>query len=835
MQSWFSIGWSRTMTTEGRGPGETEEASEASRSHASAETEDALRVTTQRLEAAIEASQVVVFNQDRRLRYTWVLNPALGRKSTEVIGKVDSDLFERAEDAARTEAIKRRVIETGIGERQEVTIAHQGVEFCYDLSVQPQRDASGLIIGVTCAAVDITTRKQAEANVSFLAQLSEALMPAVSPSEIARIAAERVALHFRLSRCLLVEIDRAAESATVFYDYASGSEGGLAGVFRISDFHDDDERRHLAAGEPVAIDDVRVAPRTHDAAERFRSLDIGAILNAPYLSDGRWKFVLSAIHAAPHAWRADEILLLRELAARIYLRLERARDERRLRSAHDTFHHLVQQSPFGVYVVDADFRLVQVSAGAQKVFHNVRPLLGRDFAEVLRLLWPEPFATEAIRIFKRTLETGEPYHAPSTVERRQDIAAVESYDWKTERITLPDGRFGVVCHFYDLSQRQRYEASLREADRQKDEFIAMLSHELRNPLAPIRAAVGLLRMRGPADPLVRQCGDTIDRQAAQMARLLDDLLDVSRLSRGRLILQREPLLLDEVIEAAVETSRPLIDQQGQQLSVTTHDRDVLLDADGARLTQVFANLLNNAAKFSPPGSRIELVARRNESWAVVSVRDTGIGIAADMLDRVFDLFAQGDDTRAHGPAGLGIGLSLARRLVELHGGTIGVASAGIDHGSEFKVTLPLSLSAQRIEKGAPDGSPSPPVSGRKILVVDDNVDSADLIALLLESVGHEVRTAYAGNRALDQADAFRPDIVLLDLGLPDLDGYEVARRIRTLPWGGDVVLVAISGWGRDEDRRRSTAAGFDRHLTKPVDPDLLFRTIRDAAPNAARD
>ena len=173
--------------------------------------------------------------------------------------------------------------------------------------------------------------------------------------------------------------------------------------------------------------------------------------------------------------------------------------------------------------------------------------------------------------------------------------------------------------------------------------------------------------------------------------------------------------------------------------------------------------------------------------------------------------------------------------MELHGGTIGVASDGIDHGSEFKVTLPLSLSAERIENGAPDGSPSPPVSGRKVLVVDDNVDSADMTALLLENIGYEVRTAYAGNAALDQADAFRPDIVLLDLGLPDLNGYEVARRIRTLPWGGDVVLVAISGWGRDEDRRRSTAAGFDRHLTKPVDPDLLFRTIRDTAPNAARD
>ena len=823
------------MNAEGRGDSNVKNAAAEQRTDTVAATQDALRVMTERFEAAIQASQVAVFHQDRQLRYTWILNPALGYDANEVIGKRDTDLFDGVDDAARTEAIKRRVIETGIGERQEVTIVHQGAEHCYDLSVRPQRDASGLIIGVTCAAVDITSRKQAEANVSFLAELSDALTPAISPTQIARVAAERIARHCGLSRCLLVEIDEAAENATVFYDYGSASEHGLAGVYRIADFHDADARRQLAAGEPVAVDDVRDAPRTHDAVDRFRSLDIGAILDAPYISDGQLKFVLSAIRAEPHVWRADELLLLRELAARVYLRLDRARADETLRAAHDTFHHLVEQSPFGIYVVDFDFRLVQVSAGAQKVFENVRPLLGRDFADVLRLLWPEPFATEVIRIFQRTLATGVPYHAPSTVERRQDIGAVESYDWKTERLTLPDGRFGVVCHFYDLSERQRHEAALREADRQKDEFIAMLAHELRNPLAPIRTAVGLLRMRGPADPLVRKCGDTIDRQAGQMARLLDDLLDVSRLSRGRLLLQREPLLLDDVIEAAIETSRPLIEQQGQQLNVTPHSPQILLDGDGARLTQVFANLLNNAAKFSPPGGHIDVVVRQAALQAVVSVKDTGAGISPDMLDRVFDLFTQGHHTRATGPAGLGIGLSLARRLVELHGGAIHVTSAGIDRGSEFTVTLPLSPSTERIER-RDTAAPSPPrFAGCKVLVVDDNVDAAHVTALLLEGIGCDTRTAHDGHAALIEADMFRPAIVLLDLGLPDLDGYEVACRIRALPWGGDVKVIAISGWGRDEDRQRSAATGFDRHLIKPVDPDLLLSIIRDTVVNEEPD
>jgi PAS domain S-box-containing protein len=816
------------MNAERRGDRDIKNAAAEQRADAVAATQDALHVMTERFEAAIQASHVVVFNQDTQLRYTWILNPAFGYGATEVLGKSDSDLLERAGDAARTEGIKRRVIETGIGDRQEVQIAHHGAEYWYDLSVRRQHDVNGVIVGVTCAAVDITSRKQSEANVSFLAELTDALMPAGSPRDVARIAAERIGEYFGLSRCLLVTFGGTAQTATVLYEHRLGSESAVSSAYRISDFHDDDEIRRLAAGEPVAVNDVRSTPRTEAVVERCTSLGVSAILTAPYISDGRWTFSLSAIRATPHRWRADEILLLRELAARVSLRLERARGDETLRAAHDTFHHLVEQSPFGVYVVDADFRLVQVSAGAQKVFENVRPLLGRDFAEVLRLLWPEPFATEVIHIFQRTLETGVPYHAPSTVERRQDIGAVESYDWKTERLTLPDGRFGVVCHFYDLSQRQRYETALREADRQKDEFIAMLAHELRNPLAPIRTAAGLLRLRGPNDALVRKCSDTIDRQATQMARLLDDLLDVSRLSRGRLILQREPLLLDDVIEAAVETSRPLVDQQGQQLTITTHERGMLLDGDGARLTQVFANLLNNASKFSPAEGRIDVVVRREEMRAVVSIRDTGVGISAAMLDRVFDLFEQGDHTRSHGPAGLGIGLALARRLVELHGGTIAVASAGIDHGSRFTVTLPISSSTRPTERSETAKSFGPSFTPCKVLVVDDNVDAAQVTALLLEGIGCETRTAHDGYAALAEAEIFQPAIMLLDLGLPDLDGCEVARRIRALPCGGKLLLVAISGWGRDEDREQSKNAGFDHHLIKPVDPDILIQIVREA-------
>jgi CheY-like chemotaxis protein/nitrogen-specific signal transduction histidine kinase len=405
---------------------------------------------------------------------------------------------------------------------------------------------------------------------------------------------------------------------------------------------------------------------------------------------------------------------------------------------------------------------------------------------------------------------------------------VESYDWKTERVTLPDGRHGVVCHFYDLSERQRYEAALRDADRQKDEFLAMLAHELRNPLAPIRTAAGVLRTRGPVDPLVVTCGDTIDRQTTLMARLLDDLLDVSRLSRGKLTLQRAPVLVDDILKAAAETSRPLLDQQGQILDMTLVDQRLLLDGDAARLTQVFANLLNNAAKFSSPGARIEVVVQRERDRAVVRVRDAGIGIAAEMLERVFELFTQADHQADHGPGGLGIGLSLARRLVELHGGTITATSAGIGRGSEFIVSLPVATSDARVERVVADQAKMSAIGRRRVLVIDDNIDAADMTALLLTGLGCDVQTAYDGETGSRAAESFRPDIVLLDLGLPDIDGHQVSRRIRDSAWGRTTRLIAVSGWGREEDRQRSKDAGFDGHLTKPVEPEALIQLIRDA-------
>ncbi len=778
-------------------------------------TENALRETNERFEAAIAAAEIAVFNQDRDLRYTWIHNPALGLAPQDVLGKRDVDLLERAADAERIEAIKRAVIESGNDIRVEVPVTHGGIERYYDLSVRPQRDADGAVVGVTCTARDITEHKRVEAELSFLSTLAAALTPQASAAEVADVVTSSVVTHFGLSRCMLVSIDRSGQTATVFHEHSRGGPN-LMGAYAIADFHTAVERGQLAAGRAVAIDDVRMAPRLADASARFEGLGIRAMLDVPYVSDGQWRFVLSAVSEYPRAWQPGDARLLQEVASRAYSRLEHARAEERLQAAHDTFRNLVDQSPFGIYVVDADFKLVRVSRGAQKVFEKVRPLLGRDFEDVLRMLWPEPFASEAVAIFRHTLDTGEPFHAPSTVETRQDIGVVESYDWKTERLMLPDGRWGVVCHFYDLSERQRFEAELRDADRQKDLFLAMLAHELRNPLSPIRTAAGVLRSGAPPPEVIKACADTIERQTGQMARLLDDLLDVSRLSRGRLLLQRAPVSLAEVLTVAVETSRPSIEQQRQVLSLDAADAGLMIHGDSVRLVQVFANLLHNASKFGGDGGRIGVVVRREGDEAVVRITDTGVGIPAELLTRMFELFVQGPDERG----GLGIGLSLAKRLVEMHGGIIVAHSDGAAKGSEFTVRLPLTSVAREGEREPADQAQAS--SARKVLIVDDNLDVAEITAILLKGAGCDVRVAYDGASALGMAETFQPEIIFMDLGMPGIDGYETCRRIRESPWGVSVKMIAVSGWARPEDQQRSAAAGFDRHLVKPVDPTTII-------------
>jgi CheY-like chemotaxis protein len=373
-------------------------------------------------------------------------------------------------------------------------------------------------------------------------------------------------------------------------------------------------------------------------------------------------------------------------------------------------------------------------------------------------------------------------------------------------------------------------AELRERDHRKDEFLATLAHELRNPLAPIRNSLEVLKMPRVDAATAQQTRDMMERQVHHLVRLVDDLLDVSRVMKGKIDLRREQVELATVVARAVETAKPLMEVQGHQLTISLPDEPLALNADLVRLAQVVGNLLTNAAKYTEANGHIRLAAERRGDVAVLSVRDNGIGIAPDMLPHVFDLFVQADYASTKAQGGLGIGLTLVRNLVELHGGSVEAHSAGLGKGSEFIVKLPLTSPSSAHFSREAHLDHVPPSSGRRLLVVDDNRDAAVSLSMLLRLQGHEVRVAHDGPTALKTAASFRPEMMFLDIGMPGMDGFEVARRVRTTPGLEATVLTALTGWGQKEDRRRTAEAGFNHHLVKPPDPEALAGVLADLKP-----
>jgi signal transduction histidine kinase/CheY-like chemotaxis protein len=398
-----------------------------------------------------------------------------------------------------------------------------------------------------------------------------------------------------------------------------------------------------------------------------------------------------------------------------------------------------------------------------------------------------------------------------------------------------DGRpAGFATVSQDVTERRRLEDNLRglaadlsQADRRKDEFLATLAHELRGPLAPLSNVLEIWK-RSDDDGAVRRARDTMERQLGQMIRLVDDLLDLNRITHNRLELRPNRVELATAIQHAVEASRPLAESLGHDLKVELPAEPIWLQADPARLTQVFGNLLNNACKYSDTGGTITVTAQREGSEAVVAVEDTGTGIPRDKLDSIFEMFTQVEAGSDKAQGGLGIGLTLVKRLVHMHGGKVEAQSAGLGTGSRFVVRLPVSAEEANAESSAAAAERAKP-QGRRILVVDDNTDSAVSLAMLLRIEGNETFTAHDGVEAVAEAEKHRPDVILLDIGLPKMSGHEVCRHVRRQPWGQSIVLVALTGWGQEEDRRKSREAGFDGHLVKPVDFEKLSDLLSSLA------
>ena len=627
-------------------------------------------------------------------------------------------------------------------------------------------------------------------------------------------------------------------------------------------------------------------------------------------------------------------------------------------ASNDQFEAIVDTAPFGLYLLDAQLRFRQVSQKSRLVFGDIGELIGRDFAEVVHLVWPEDTAREFVSRFSHTLSTGQPYISAEFSGVRYDRKVREYYDWEIHRITLPDGQYGVVCYFVDISARvlaqessreneerlrfvidsmpqkiltaaadgvvdyfnpqwteftglafddvagrdwkhfvhpddlaetvrlwahavrtgqpyiqehrfrqsdgqycwhlsrmlplrdtdgkvvmwvgsntdineqrqtanelRRYADELSEADKKKNQFLATVAHELRNPLAPIRNAVLMLQLTNGNDEAVRLAASILDRQVGQMVRLVEDLLDVNRFTLGKIELRSKLLELASVVHHAVEAVEPMRRNLDQILLVNLPPEPIFLYADPMRLTQVLENLLTNACKFTHARGQISITVERSGGSVVITVQDNGIGLSAEHVSRIFDLFTQFDSSAARSTSGLGIGLSLVQNLVTLHGGSIEAHSGGVGHGSRFVVRLPNVVEVPPAPASGISTADRVVTTARRILVVDDNTDSANSMAALLQLSGNETQVAHDGLAAVETARVFRPEIILLDIGLPGISGYEACRRIRATDHGRNIVMIALTGMGEISDRRSAIEAGFDEHIVKPVAYRDLDKTL----------
>ncbi|WP_367872094.1 PAS domain-containing protein [Luteolibacter sp. Populi] len=733
--------------------------------------------------------RVIYFNAAAEEQY--------GVPATEALGRPIKDIYEflwlRPEDEAAAHA---EINTTGHWRGENIHICRDGRRLHVESSVSRMIDREGEPGGLLAVIRDITGRRYAE----------EALR---SSEERYRTLFNSIDEGFCVVEVLFDEAGEAYDYRFLETNPSFKTQTGLEDVIGKTS-------RELMPGQEDEWYRIYGEVALSGEAVRFER-------EAP--SIGRWYDLYAMRIGDPE--QATVAVVFNDITRR-----KEAEDA--LRRNEALFVNIIRQAPGGVHVVDSQLCTQQVNAGARSIFAAAEPLIGRPLSQTMEILWGPELGAEITAIFRRTLETGKRYVSPRFTHRRMDTGEVESYDWEVQRLTLPGGGHGVVWYFKDVTEQRKLEDALVEqakqlekADRRKDEFLAMLAHELRNPLAPLRNAAAILQVDDTQPHERATAQRMIRRQIENMSRMIDDLLDVSRITEGKIELRKQTVLLESVLTSAASSVRPACTAQGQELTTSMPQLPVYLHADPTRLEQVFGNLLGNAAKYAGAGCHISLKAELAPGGGEVLVRvaDDGAGIDPELLPRIFDLFVQSSRTldRAHG--GLGIGLTIVQRLVAMHDGSIAAHSDGLGHGCEFAVRLPVHEGPARMAT-----APVPervPRKGLRMLIVDDNRDSAESMALLQELSGHKTCVAHDGPAAILAAADFRPEVVLLDIGLPGMDGYEVARQLRQMPSLAGAFLVALTGYGSSEDRDRATNSGFDEHLVKPADLNQLRRWLEE--------
>jgi signal transduction histidine kinase/CheY-like chemotaxis protein len=653
----------------------------------------------------------------------------------------------------------------------------------------------------------------------FLRELDAETRPLVDPPALMQTTARLLAEHLGVDRCAYANV----ENETVFDitgDHARGVPS-IVGRWQVAAFGPACVADMLA-NRPYVVDDTDTDPRIPpELLAAYRATTIRAVICVPLHKQGRFTAAMAVHQTQPRPWRPDEIELVAIVVGRCWEALERAGTERRLAEHRFRLDYAVKLSGIGFWYCDLPFDELMWDARTKEHF-----FLPPETRVTLDLFYERmhPDDREATRAaIDSSIENYTSYDVvyrtvnPATGEQKS-IRALGGAAYAVDGTPL---RFDGVT--VDVTAQKRAEEQLRDQDRRKDEFLATLAHELRNPLAPIRTGLELIQVSDDA-AVARRAHQMMDRQLTHLVRMVDDLLDISRVTLGKVRLVEDHVDIQQVITSAIETVRSQVDANGLQLVLDVADLPLVVHGDPTRLAQIVSNLLSNAAKYTPRGGRITVSAARRGTQAEIGVTDTGIGIPPDKLPEVFEMFAQLGQSIDRANAGLGIGLTLARRLVELHGGTIEAHSDGAGRGATFLVRLPLATAiAPR-----PASEPAPRATGRRILVVDDNIDAAETLGALLELSGHAIRLAHTGHEALVAVAEQRPEIVLLDIGLPGLDGYEVARRIRADQSAEQPLLVALTGWGAAEDRRKARDSGFDEHFVKPVEHAQLAALIVNA-------
>jgi PAS domain S-box-containing protein len=753
------------------------------------------------------------------------------------------------DDLARIETEAARGVASGEIFRLEYRTIHpDGTVHYVDSRALAITDDTGRPIRLNGINRDVTRERTleaalraSEARQAFLVRLGDALRPLADLTAIKAAAAEALGRHLGVAAAGYIEVEPGGDMGFATGDYSDGRMRGGAGWYRLSDFGPIAEV--IRDGLDLYVEDFDLEPRTAGSElDMVRSVGMRSAAAVPLMKGGRLVAFLYAVDGVPRQWSADDRSILREVAERTWTAVERARGAATVRDTEARLQSALDASNMGTFVwypqedrTEPDVRLLRLFGLPDDGEITLRVALStlihpedreRYADAVRRAIDPDGSRTlrEDIRV---TRADGSP----------RWLAVTARFDLDAE----PGGAARLVGMVSDITARKATEQALRESeerlkesDRRKDEFLAMLAHELRNPLAPIRTGLELIRLAGDTVGAVGRVRTIMERQVGHMVRLIDDLLDVSRITSGKIQLQRTPTALADLVNGAVEANRAALSAAQLQLSVHLPEEPCVLDVDPTRVVQVLSNLLHNAVKFTPAGGQIEVSADCTSSadspdsgFLVLVVSDTGMGISKAMLAQVFDLFTQGEQVAGRAQPGLGIGLALARRLIEMHGGTIEAMSAGRDRGSSFTIRLPLSNRVDTSPAAASSSSLRP--IARRVVVIDDNEDAADTMALLVEELGGGTRVAHDGQNGLRAVAEFRPDVVLLDIGMPDMDGYEVCRRIRQEPYGQDMMIIAVTGWGQEQDEQRAIESGFDAHLTKPADPAALGRILAGEA------